>query len=303
MRKRIYDYIFAGPDGQYVHRIIQAVTQRDKGWTRWKMETCPPIERPAVSPDEFNEARASAKRMATSKKLRPHPMGSLSLDFLKAEDEETAMQKFKDPARWKLPDLATFKDKIADDDFELGFAKTEKEKAQFVESKASKTWRALRIASRTRLTAFDKIDDWQDIKAIFEDPTNPDEEIKEEEGETGRKPEDTRPIIVSGPSSVDNSALVAMLLERQPGVFSKVIQHTTRKPADGEVNGQDYNFVDSATFNMMLDGDQLLAFTKRDEFDYGTNRRTAESISDSGKVPLIQLDREVCYSRHLFSKL
>ncbi|KAI0128500.1 guanylate kinase [Xylariales sp. AK1849] len=292
MRNRIYEYIFAGPDGQYVHRIIQAVTQRDKGWTRWKIETCPPIQRPAVTPAEFNEARGSAKRMATSKKLRPHPMGSLNLDFLKPEDDETAMEKFKDPARWKLPDLATFKDKIAEDDLELDFAKNDNEKAQIMEAKASKTWRALRIARRTRLAAFDKIEDWTDIKAVFEDPKDAEEENTEEEVAPGRKPVDKRPIIVSGPSGVGKSVLVDMLLEREPGVFQKIVQHTTRKPKEGEVNGQDYHFIDSTAFNIMLDGDQLLESTTKDGVDYGTNRRTADSVSDSGKVPLMQLDRE-----------
>ncbi|ORY69959.1 THO complex subunit 1 transcription elongation factor-domain-containing protein [Pseudomassariella vexata] len=296
MRERINHYILAGPDGPHVNRIIAAVTSRDKGWARWKMESCPQFERPSISPAEFNTARASAKRLATSKRLRPTPMGSLNLDFLKDEDEEIAMEKFKDPARYRLPDLATFKDKIAEDDLELDFAKTDTDRAQIVEAKASKTWRALRIASRIRLAAFDRIDDWQNIEAVFQEPKHADDEPQEEEGEAGRHPDDKRPIIVSGPSGVGKSALVDLLLERQPGVFSKLIQHTTRKPKAGEVDGQDYHFVDSAAFNVMLDGDQLLEFTTRDGFDYGSSRKMADLAIESGKIPLMQLDREAVQS-------
>ncbi|KAI1878076.1 uncharacterized protein JN550_000258 [Neoarthrinium moseri] len=293
MRNRIYEYIWAGPDGQYVHRIIQAVTQRDKGWSRWKQETCPNIERPAVTPDAFNEAKASAKRMATNKRLRPHPMASLSLDFLKVEDEETAMGKFKDAARWKLPELASFKDKISEDDLELDFAKSEKEKTHIIEAKASKTWRALRIASRSRLAAFDKIDDWQDISAVFADPNAPGvKEEDEEEGEVGRKPEDTLPIIISGPTGVGKSALIAMLQEKQPRVFQKLLQHTTRQPNEGEIDGQDYHFVDSATFNRMSDNDQIAFMSSKEDVDFGISNKLAGSIQEAGKVPILELDHE-----------
>ncbi|KAK7952542.1 uncharacterized protein PG986_008270 [Apiospora aurea] len=293
IKKRINDYILSGPDGQYVHRIIQSVTSRDKGWTRWKMEGCPPISRSPVSPAEFNEARASAKRMATSKRLRPHPMGSLNLDFLKEEDGETAMAKFKDPARYQLPDLAVFKAKIAEDDLNLEFAKSEKEKKDILEAKASKTWRALRLARRTRLAALDKIDDWQNIDTVFEDPKAATEEPEEEEeGEVGRKPDDKRPIVISGPSGVGKSALVAKLLERQPRVFKKLAIHTTRKPAEGEVNGDDFQFVESGPFNALLDGDKFFSFVTRDGADYGASRGGVDAIGESGKTPIVQLDQD-----------
>ncbi|KAK7987619.1 hypothetical protein PG989_007934 [Apiospora arundinis] len=297
IKKRINDYILSGPDGQYVHRIIQSVTSRDKGWTRWKMEGCPPISKKPVTPEEFNEARASAKRMATSKRLRPHPMGSLNLDFLKEEDGETAMAKFKDPARYQLPDIAIFKAKIAEDDLNLDFAKSEKEKSDILEAKASKTWRALRLARRSRIAALDKIDDWQKIDVVFEDPKAVTEEPEEEEeGEVGRKPDDKRLIIISGPSGVGKSALVSKLLERQPRVFKKLAVHTTRKPAEGETDGDEFQFVESGPFNALLDGDKFFSFVTREGADYGASRPSVDSIGESGKTPIVQLDQEGVYS-------
>lgn len=292
MKDRITTYIQAENDGYFFFRVVESVISRDKGWVRWKVESCPPIKRDPITPAVFNEAKAGARRIATNKRLRAVPMGSLSLDFLKEEDTETAMEKLKEPERWKLPELSVFQKKIANDDLDLEFAKSEKEKSELLEAKASKTWRALRIARRSKLAVFDKVDDWQNVDVIFQEQPSPGEEVEGAE-EKGQLPEDRRPVIIAGPSKVGKSALVSMLLERHKGVFGNVIQHTTRAPNDGEVDGQDYHFVDTKTFNTILDGDYFLEFSNRDGVDYGTNRKAAESLEDSGKVPVIQLDREV----------
>ncbi|KAI1143970.1 THO complex subunit 1 transcription elongation factor-domain-containing protein [Hypoxylon sp. FL0543] len=291
MKDRITTYIQAENDGYFFFRVVESVISRDKNWVRWKVESCPPIKRDPVSPAEFNEAKASAKRMATNKRLRAVPMGSLSLDFLKEEDSETAMEKLKDPERWKLPDLNVFKEKIAKDDLDLDFARTEKEKSEILEAKASKTWRALRIARRSKLAVFDKIDDWQKIDAIFEEQSN-EEEVQGDAAGNGRIPQDRRPIILTGPEKVGKSTLISMLLERHNDVFGKVVRHTTRSPKDGEVEGQDYHFVDSKAFNTILDGDYFLEFSNREGVDYGTNRKAADALAESGKIPVIELDRE-----------
>ncbi|KAL7626372.1 hypothetical protein AAE478_003144 [Parahypoxylon ruwenzoriense] len=293
MKDRITAYIQADNDGYFFFRVVESVISRDKGWVRWKVESCPPIKREPVSPADFNEAKANARRMATNKRLRSVPMGSLSLEFLKEEDGDTAMEKLKDPTRWELPGLNGFKEKIASDDLDLEFARNEKEKSEILEYKASKTWRALRIARRSKLAVFDKIEDWQKIDVIFQDKPSLEEEAQgEEAGENAQLPEDKRPIILTGPSKVGKSTLASMLLERHKGVFGKVIQHTTRSPKDGEVDGQDYYFVDSKAFNAVLDGDYFLEFSNQDGSDYGTNRKVADALEESGKVPVIQLDRE-----------
>ncbi|KAI1500468.1 THO complex subunit 1 transcription elongation factor-domain-containing protein [Biscogniauxia marginata] len=293
MKDRITTYIQAESDGYFFFRVVESVISRDKGWVRWKIENCATIERPPVSPTEFNDAKAAVKRIATNKRLRPTPMGSLSLDFMREEENEASMEKLKDPTRWRLPELADFKKMIENDDLDLDFAKNEKERLQILEAKASKTWRALRIARKTKLATFDKIEDWTDIDVVFQDQPDADaEETQEDETHRGRRPDNMKPIILSGPRGVGKSTLVSMLLDRQKGVFGKIIQHTTRSPRDGEINGQDYHFVDSKAFNAILDGDYFLEFSNRDGFDYGTNRKTAEAMEEAGKVPVIQLDRE-----------
>lgn len=220
-------------------------------------------------------------------------MGSMSLDFLKGEDSASALERLKDPARWKLPDLQVFKEMIAADDLDMDFANTEKEKGQLIDSKASKTWRALRIARGSRLATFDKIEDWQNVDAIFQEQLDSEEEAEKDEGPTGRRPEDQRPIVLYGSDGAGRSTLAGMLLDKQNGVFGKVIQHTTRSPQEGEVDGQDYHFVDAKTFNTIRDGDYFLEFRTREEVGYGTSRKAADALAESGKIPLMILDREV----------
>ncbi|KAI0180107.1 THO complex subunit 1 transcription elongation factor-domain-containing protein [Hypoxylon sp. FL1284] len=291
MKERITGYIQAENDGYFFFRVVESVISRDKNWVRWKVESCPPIKRDPVSPADFNEAKASAKRMATNKRLRGAPMGSLSLNFLKEEDSESVMEKLKDPERWKLPDLDGFKKKIETDDLDLDFAKNEKEKSEILEAKASKTWRALRIARRSKLATFDKVDDWQKVDAIFQD--HPTQEIVEsEEVGEGQAPEDRRPIVLTGPNKVGKSTLASMLLERRKDVFGKVVRHTTRSPKDGEVEGQDFYFVDEKAFNTILDGDYFVEHCLRDGSYYGSSRTIAQGLEESGKVPIMELDRE-----------
>ena len=47
-------------------------------------------------------------------------------------------------------------------------AKTDEEKQQATDARASKLWRTLRIASKSKLNLFDKIDDGNNLKALFQ---------------------------------------------------------------------------------------------------------------------------------------
>lgn len=292
MKERITSYIQADSDGFFFFRVVESVISRDKGWVRWKVENCPPIERPSVSPTEFNEAKAGAKRLATSRRPKAG-MNSLSLVFMDEDDSGQSLEKLKDPAKWKLPDLTEFKNKIATDDLDLDFATTEKEKTQLLESKASKTWRALRIARRSKLAAFDKIEDWRNVDSIFQEVDAEEMQAEqEEEGAKGQCPENRKPIILAGPNNVGKSTLISLLLDRQKGVFSKIIQHTTRNAGEGEVDGKDFHFVDTKTFNTMLDGDYFLESSTRDGAQYGTSQKLVYAPETSDKVALIRLDKE-----------
>ena len=190
MKKEIAEYLKQGLEGPFFYRVVETVFSRDKNWVRWKIENCPTIARPAVSPEEYVEAKAAARKATTNKRLRPNPMGSLRLDFLSEKDGQAALERLKNPSRYKLPLLKDFKRKIELDDMDIEMAMDDEAKNSAIELKASKSWRALRIASTSKLVAFDKIERSDKIDEIFLDdvkvkePVNGEEEISEETGDS-----------------------------------------------------------------------------------------------------------------------
>lgn len=295
MKERIASYLRSGLDGPYFYRTVETVLARDKNWVIWKMAGCPPIQRDPVAPAIFIEAKMSAQRMATHKRLRPTPIGAVSFDFLRDKDEESALEKLRDPKRYQLPELDDFKSRIAEDDFEIEMATNERTKAQAIAGKSSKTWRALRIAGRCKLAAFDKIDDPQNVGIIFQDL----QELEDADGDAEPAasaedmPSNREPLVIAGPTAVGKSAVMEKLMEENRGVFGKVIRHTTREALEGEVKGKTFHFVEPQAFNQLRDSDRLIEHGNRDGVDYGTSSAAVDSITEAGKVPIVELDIEV----------
>lgn len=298
MKKTIGDYIKGGHpiEGPYFLRMVESVLTRDKNWIRWKVENCPSIEMPRISPQQFNEAKAVTRKMATNK--RPFSaMGTLSLDFLTDDSDGDVMKKFRSKDRCEHPDLMSFRRRIADDDFEIEMPTNNQSKAAAVEGKSSKSWRALRIASRYKLASFDRIDNPEKIDAVFEEGVVEEpEEAEADPGEAVQAPDDRRAVVLVGPSGIGKSSLIRTLLENNAGVFEKVPAHVTRKADTGERDGRDYHFVDMEAFSMIRDADEFLQFTDTEGINYATSRRLVDAVTEAGKVPLLVMDHEVSFS-------
>lgn len=192
MKMEISEYLRHASDGPFYLRVVDTVLSRDKNWVRWKIENCPPIQRPAVSPQEWADAMSKAKINTTNKRMRREAMGSLALDFLNEGDDEAVMEKLRDPERYQLPELKSFQRKIQEDELEMEMPMSDQSKAAAIEGKASKTWRALRIASRTKLALFDKIESDENIHLLFEEekPKEKTYENGQENGDAGGAMED-----------------------------------------------------------------------------------------------------------------
>ncbi|KAH6687479.1 guanylate kinase [Plectosphaerella plurivora] len=291
MKKTVEDCLKQGSDGAQFHRMIDTVLARDKNWVRWKVESCQPIEREAVKAEDFAKAQDELRRMTANKRRRGMPLNSLSLDFMRDSEHDEEMENFKQPDRYQLPELASFQKSISNDDLEIEMPTNDESKAEAIESKASKQWRALRIAAKTKMSMLEKISDPENIDPIFGEPEDPDAVPDETAAEDkAEAPTDQRPLVISGPLGAGKSALSDLLIQRNPGTFAFIKRHTTRK-LDG-TNDSDHQFIEKQAFDMLRDGDVLLEYTTIDEFDYGTSRRAVEASSTAGKVPLVFMDAE-----------
>src|SRR6478672_844923 len=87
-------------------------------------------------------------------------------------------------------------------------------------------------------------------------------------------PEDrknSRLTVLSGPSGVGKSTVVAELRRQCPEIWISV-SVTTRRPRPGEVNGREYYFVDNREFDRMLAAGELLEWNEFAGNKYGTPR-------------------------------
>jgi len=95
--------------------------------------------------------------------------------------------------------------------------------------------------------------------------------------------------IVSGPSGAGKSALASCVLESVPGLrFS--ISYTTRQPRGLERNGVEYNFVDAAEFQKLMDSGDLLEWAEVYGNFYGTSKWCVDQILAEGDDVLLDID-------------
>ncbi|KAE8350691.1 THO complex subunit 1 transcription elongation factor-domain-containing protein [Aspergillus coremiiformis] len=170
MRKAIEEYLQEGIGGKFYYRMVDTVLSRDKNWVRWKAEGCPLIERAPVSVTEYLGAREHATKLYANKRLRSSPMGSLNLNFLSEGESVAGLERLKESQRFTVPSSDSFMVGIMDDELDIDTAQTKEDKESATRAKASKTWRILRLSAKSKLAAFDKIEDGKNLKLLFETP-------------------------------------------------------------------------------------------------------------------------------------
>jgi len=94
---------------------------------------------------------------------------------------------------------------------------------------------------------------------------------------------------VAAPSGAGKTTLCVRMTER----FEKLryaISCTTRKPREGEVDGEHYHFVDTARFNEMISQGAFLEWAEVHGNFYGTPKAEVEAMRDKGIDVLLDLD-------------
>jgi guanylate kinase len=95
--------------------------------------------------------------------------------------------------------------------------------------------------------------------------------------------------VLSGPSGVGKSTVVAEIRQAHPEVWLSV-SVTTRAPRPGEVHGVQYFFVDDAGFGRLVAEDALLEWAEFAGNRYGTPREPVEQRLAAGVPVLLEID-------------
>ncbi|MFF1874339.1 guanylate kinase [Streptomyces sp. CB03911] len=95
--------------------------------------------------------------------------------------------------------------------------------------------------------------------------------------------------VLSGPSGVGKSTVVAHMRKQHPEVWLSV-SVTTRHPRPGEQNGIHYYFVDNDEFDKLIANGELLEWAVFAGNRYGTPRTAVLEKLDNGVPVLLEID-------------
>jgi guanylate kinase len=95
--------------------------------------------------------------------------------------------------------------------------------------------------------------------------------------------------VLSGPAGVGKSTVVAHLRRHEPRIWHSV-SVTTRPQRPGEVDGASYHFVDTATFQAMVERGDLLEHAAYAGNLYGTPRRAVAEHLAAGDMVMLEIE-------------
>jgi guanylate kinase len=98
-------------------------------------------------------------------------------------------------------------------------------------------------------------------------------------------------VVVSGPSGVGKSTIVAELARRRPQVVP-IVTATTRARRDGEIDGVHYHFLGEDEFQALIERDGLLEHANNHGYWYGTPIDQVRGILAAGRDAILTISPE-----------
>lgn len=96
-------------------------------------------------------------------------------------------------------------------------------------------------------------------------------------------------VVIAAPSGAGKTTLVHALLAREPSLAFSV-SYTTRPQRPAEIDGEDYFFVDEATFETMRERGEFLESARVFDHCYGTSRTYIDRMRAEGQTVLLEID-------------
>ena len=106
-----------------------------------------------------------------------------------------------------------------------------------------------------------------------------------------RKSERGKLLVVSGFSGVGKGTVIKRLMADHPD-YAFSVSATTRAPRPGEVDGKDYFFIDSETFDRWVEEDRFLEYARFFNRSYGTLKEHVDKLRDEGRNVILDIEVE-----------
>ena len=101
--------------------------------------------------------------------------------------------------------------------------------------------------------------------------------------------------IITAASGAGKTSLVKALVADNPDIKVSV-SFTTRKPRDGEIEGEDYFFVDENKFKKMSQNNEFLETAKCHGSFYGTSKLNVSEIINKGNDIILEIDYQGAFN-------
>ncbi|KAG4302276.1 hypothetical protein PCK1_001548 [Pneumocystis canis] len=152
------------PDGQHFSQSIRSILFYEKNWVNWKLQGCNSFEEPSVLQSHTHDIKKKYEVLSEPLKAYKYPLGNLALTRLWEKGGTHTIEDMARLERHMLPDVKSFLESNNQESKNKNEV-TDENNLLVSDKNTIKSWKALRILSRSKLHLFNKLED-QTLEAI-----------------------------------------------------------------------------------------------------------------------------------------